>query len=201
MAYAFLKALGCTGQIGTITFDRKAGKAQASAGHKVLKVSQGSVEVESSCYPFCFFGEPNRPNATRGIIEFLPFNEDLNRFCLVVKNASAGRVKVTWGDQAKVFAAADLEKGINLAAEFLDNPFSEPFAKVEGLIKSQQAFETPAIKTLLHGLPQWEKALPEAKDTLDRLRTQLIDRDVVLRKAARAAVVPVRHTIKIESTD
>ena len=201
MAYAFLKALGCTGQIGTITLDMKAGKAQASAGHKVLRVSQGSLQVESSRYPFCFFGEPNRPNATRGMIEFLPFNEDLNRLCLVVTNASAAKVKVTWGDQTKVFAAADLEKGINLAAEFLDNPFSGPFAKVEGLIKTQQAFETPAVKTLLHGLPQWEKTLPEAKGTLDRLRRQLIDRDVVLRKAARAGVVPVRHTIKIESAE
>jgi lysophospholipase L1-like esterase len=201
MAYAFLKALGCTGEIGTITMDMKAGKAAATDGHKVLKAAQGLVQVESSRYPFCFSGEPNSPNATRGIIEFFPFNEDLNRFCLVVKNASSGKVKVTWGEQAKVFSAADLGKGINLAAEFQDNPFSEPFARVEEVVKQKQAFETPAIKTLLHSLLLWDKSLPEAKATLTRLRKDLVDKDISLRKAARAAVVPVRHTIKIETAE
>ena len=199
MAYAFLKALGCTGDIGTITFDMKAGKAVATAGHKVLKAGQGWVQVESTRYPFCFSGEPNSPNATRGIIEFFPFNQDLNRLCLVVKNASSGRVKVTWGEEAKVFSAADLEKGVNLAAEFLDNPFSEPFAKVEEVIRQKQAFETPAIKTLLHSLPLWDKNLPEAKATLARLRRDLVEKEGTLRKSARAAVMPVRHTIKVEA--
>jgi lysophospholipase L1-like esterase len=199
MAYAFLKALGCTGEIGTITVDMKTGKASATAGHKVLKASQGQVQIESTRYPFCFFGEPNSPNATRGIIEFFPFNQDLNRFCLIVKNASSGKVKVTWGEQAKVFSAADLEKGVNLAAEFLDNPFSGPFARVEEVVKQKQAFETPAIKTLLHGLPQWDKTLPEAKATLARLRKDLITKEGSLQKSARAAVVPVRHTLRIEA--
>jgi lysophospholipase L1-like esterase len=199
MAYAFLKALGCNGDIGTLTLDAKTGKASATQGHKIVKASATSMEVESSRYPFCFYGEPNSPNATRGIIEFLPFNEDLNRLRLVVNNPPAGQVKVTWGTQAKVFSSQDLEKGINLAAEFLDNPFSEPFAKVEGLVKQQQAYETPAIKTLLHSMPQWDKALPEAKTTLERLRNDLVDKDKTLRKAASAGVVPVRHTIRIEA--
>ena len=88
---------------------------------------------------------------------------------------------------------------MNLAAEFLDNPFSEPFAKVEEVIRQKQAFETPAIKTLLHSLPQWEKTLPESKSTLARLRRHMIEKEEALRKSARAAVVPVRHTIKVEA--
>jgi hypothetical protein len=85
MAYAFLKALGCSGDIGTITLDLAAKSAQATAGYKILSVTDGAIEVESSRYPFCFFGDPARPESTRGIIEFIPFNEELNRYRLVVK--------------------------------------------------------------------------------------------------------------------
>jgi lysophospholipase L1-like esterase len=202
MAYAFLKALGCNGDIGTITLDATAGKATATAGHKIIKATATSVEVESSRYPFCFFGEPNRPNATRGIIEFFPFNEDLNRFRLVVKNPPAGKMKVTWGEQSKVFSGADLEKGVNLAAEFLDNPFSDPngpFAKVEVLIKAQQDYETPAVKTTINGLRQYDKASPAVKSALGGVRQGVVATDAAFRKAAKAAVVPVRHTIRIEA--
>ncbi len=40
MAYAFLKALGCDGNIGSITVDLKQGQAEASDGHKVLSCDQ-----------------------------------------------------------------------------------------------------------------------------------------------------------------
>ncbi len=85
MAYAFLKALGCDGDLGRITVDLAGGKAEAVGGHKVLSYQGGNVELESTRYPFCFFGDPARPNATRGVIEFFPFNDDLNRLTLVVE--------------------------------------------------------------------------------------------------------------------
>ena len=40
MAYAFLKALGCDGNIGTITVDLQGGKAEATEGHKILACAQ-----------------------------------------------------------------------------------------------------------------------------------------------------------------
>jgi lysophospholipase L1-like esterase len=199
-AYAFLKALGCNGDIATINVDAATGRTTVNTGHKVLNASKGSVELESTKYPFCFYGDPKSPNATRGIIEFFPFNEDLNRFMLVVKNAPADSVKVTWGEQSKTFSKADLEKGINLAAEFADaNPFSEAFAKAEAAIKTQQAFETPATKNLLHNIPQYRELLPGEKETFERLVAATVQRDKDLRQASKAAVVPVRHTIKIEA--
>jgi hypothetical protein len=153
MAYAFLKGLGVDGNIGTITVDLAANKAEATDGHKVLGVNSGAVEIESTKYPFCFYGDPQTPGATSGIIEFLPFNQDLNRYTLIVKNPGADKVKVTWGKDSKEFAAADLAKGINLAAEFVaDNPFSEPFKKVEAEIRKQQNAETPLVKQTLHNL-------------------------------------------------
>lgn len=196
MAYAFLKGLGVDGNIGTITVDLAANKAEATDGHKVLGVNAGAVDVESVKYPFCFYGDPKNPSATTGIIEFLPFNQDLNRYTLVVKNVGAAKARVTWGKESKEFAAADLEKGVNLAAEFLtDNPFSEPFKKVESEIRKQQNAETPLVKKTLHDLPKAqdkEKAQQAAQEEMTKAK-DLFD------ASAKAAVEPVKHTIKIEA--
>jgi lysophospholipase L1-like esterase len=204
MAYAFLKALGFDGNIGTITVDLAANKAQASEGHKILSAAGGVIEVESTRYPFCFYDSTDPAHASAGtkqIIEFFPFNQDLNRFNLVVTNTGdpAKKVKVTWGAASKEFAAADLAKGINLSAEFLDNnPFSEPFKKVESAVVAQQTYETSLIKTYLAQLGAIQQMLPEEKETLDKLTAGAMDKEKRLNDAAAAAVTPVKHTIKIE---
>src|SRR5206468_7534137 len=131
MAYAFLKALGCDGNIGTITIDLAGNRADATDGHKIVSAKDGVVEIESTRYPFCVGGDPKDLNATAGIIEFFPFNQDLNRLMLVVTNPGAEKIKVTWGATSKEYPAAELAKGINLAADFPANPFGEPFKKVE----------------------------------------------------------------------
>ena len=198
MAYAFLKALGCSGEIGKITVDLGSGKAEATAGHKVLNASGSTIELESTRYPFCFYGDPSKPSATRGVIEFLPFNDDLNRLTLVASGGKADRYKVTWGEAGKEFAAADLAKGINLAAEFLDNPFSGPFQKVEQKIREQQNYETPLVKTFLHSLPASKAIVPEEADALVRVATVAMAKDKTLREASAAAVKPVQHKLSIE---
>ena len=198
MAYAFLKALGCDGAIGTITVDLGAGKAEASDGHKVLSSKDGVVEVESSRYPFCFFGDPTQTSSTGGVLEFLPFNDELNRFVLVVTGAGGDKVKVTWGKVTKEFPAAALAKGINLAAEFLDNPFCEPFRAVEGTIGQQQGLEVTLVKSLLHNLPGYRNVMPSEAEALDRIAKALLQQDKDARDASSAAVQPVKHTIKIE---
>lgn len=197
MAYAFLKALGCDGNIGTLTCDLKAGQTTATDGHTILSSEGGVIEVESTRYPFCFFGEAGTPESTLGMAECLPFNEDLNRFRLVVTNAPAEKYRVTWGSATKEFPAAALANGINLAAEFPDNPFREPFRKVEAALTKQQTFETPATKTLLHSLPEWKKQMPEATAQIAALGQAVLDKDAALRADSRAAVVPVKHTLTI----
>ena len=67
---------------------------------------------------------------------------------------------MTWGDASKEFPAEELAKGINLAAEFLDNPFSEAFRKVEEKIAEQQGMEVDLVKSLMHNLPEYERAAP-----------------------------------------
>ncbi len=197
MAYAFLKALGCSGEIGTITMDLKSGSAEATEGHKVLSAKDGTVEVESSRYPFCFYNDPSKPDNTFKITEFLPFNQDLNRFMLVVKDAPAGQLKVTWGTVSKEFSSADLAKGINLAAEFPENPFSKPFATVEAVIRDQQIYETPAIKSMMHSLLDWRKNFPESEDSYKAMADKIVQKDLALREATAKAIVPVKHTITV----
>jgi len=198
MAYAFLKALGCDGQIGTITFDLAQNKAEATEGHKVLSCADGQVEIESTKYPFCFYGNPAQPDATRGVIELIPFNDELNRFQLVVRGIGAEKASVTWGNATKEFSAAALAKGINLAAEFLDNPFSEPFRKVEGRVSRQQDMEVGLVKSCLHSLPDFKRLVPDEQETLDRVANALLKRDQAAQAASTAAVVPVKHTIKVK---
>jgi len=199
MAYAFLKALGCDGDVGTITMDMSAGKAEASSGHKVIESSSGTVEIVSERYPFCFFGDPASPESTSGVIEFLPFNRDLNRFTLVVKNLPGPRAKVTWGGASKEFSSEELAKGVNLAAEFpVDNPFADAFKSVEAAVREQQNFETPMIKQFVHSLRAFKQMVPAEGEALDRVADTMAKRDAELQRAARDAVKPVRHTIVVE---
>ncbi|MEI6072338.1 MAG: SGNH/GDSL hydrolase family protein [Verrucomicrobiae bacterium] len=202
MAYAFLKALGFPGDIGTITYDAKADTAQTVGEHQVISVTKGVIEVESTRYPFCFFGEPSNPNATSGMIEFLPFNEELNRYLLVVKNAPAARMKVTWGTQSREFSADALAKGINLAAEFIENPFCEPFRRLTAALGMQQGVESQSIRPHLRLLLDWETNYPEAfkekPEVFSWQREAVMKRASAMIEASRKAVTPVRHTLKIE---
>jgi hypothetical protein len=200
MAYAFLKGLGCDGHIGTITVDLKTHQAVATEGTTVVSSANDRIELTSTRYPFCFTGENLKdPQSTRGILPFLPFNQELNRYLLIVKNSPAKSLKVSWGTQSKIFSSDDLAKGVNLAAEFLDNPFSSPFAEVQKKIADQQAFETIASKSLLHTLLDWTHFFPETNEKFSQLPSLVIAKWQTLREASTAAVVPVKHTIKIEA--
>jgi len=203
MAYAFLKALGCDGDIGTITLDLASGKANTTAGHKIISTDNVSVTVESSRYPFCFFGDPKSPDATRGVIEFFPFNREMNRFLLVVKGADPhAKYKMTWGKFSKDFSGVELSNGINLADEFLDNPFCESFRKVEQAIQDKQKREAKLMKVLLNAIPAFrEYLLPEDTTILDQLLAKLIKRDTIMADTVSKSVVPLRHTICLERTD
>jgi lysophospholipase L1-like esterase len=201
MAYAFLKAMGFDGNIGTITVDLKTSQASATEGHKLLSSSlkDNTLEVESSRYPFCFTGKPEEPNATTGIIEFFPFNQDLNRFTLVVKNAPANGATITWGKASKSFTAEQLAAGINLAAEFLDNPFVAQFEKVHQAVYAQQSFETGLFKSYMNNLDVMKSYASDAdKPVFDRTLVNAMDKDKDLHAAAAALVIPIKHTIKIE---
>ncbi len=199
MAYAFLKAMGIDGNIGTITVDMK-GAADASDGHKVLSAANGKVEVESARSPFCFPDDPKSRNNLRGILPFLPFNQDLNRFVLIVKNLGSEKAKVDWGGQSQTFTKAELEKGVNLADKFLQNPFSAYFAKLEAKVSAKEAFETQLIKNWINSFMAMSRSVdndPEVVEALSKIKLKLLAKHEKISEELRALVAPVKHTITV----
>jgi len=200
MAYAFLKALGCDGAIGTLAVDLGANQATGTPGQKILSCQNGSVEIESTRYPFCFQGDPDKPDQTDAcVLKFFPFNDDLNRYVLVVKGLKGAKAKVTWGATSKEFAAADLEKGINLAAEFLSNPFCDQFNKVHAAVRAQQINETALVQQCLYNAQALKDLAPSEAASVDKIAAAGLQHDKDLFDAAAALVIPIHHTIKIEA--
>ena len=160
MAYAFLKELGLGGDLGTITLDFQ-GTSQAVGGHDVRSFSNGVAEVVSQRYPFCITDDPAGEGTAASILPYLPFQQDLNRLMLVVKNATGAACRVTWGQASRVFSRAQLESGVNLAAEFNPNPFSKAFIAVDQAVAAKQQVET-----------MWAKDFKRFLQTLNNLRPQ-----------------------------
>ena len=76
----------------------------------------------------------------------IPFNDDLNRLTLKVKTATPGMYEVSWGESSSSFSSDELAAGINLAAEFPENPFCDAFDRVSEAVYKKQAYETEQIK-------------------------------------------------------
>lgn len=201
MAYAFLKAMGFDGNVGIVTVAWN-GKAEASEGHKVVAFKDGKAVVESSRYPFCFQGQQDKsPSSVRSILQFLPFNQELNRFMLVVTNLPSAKAEVKWGKNVKVFTKEQLERGINLADEFQENnPFSANFDKLMNEIAKKQSFETNAIKNILNKKPFMYAEFKDDKDAIDAINSlekKLRDKEIDFQKKVSAIVIPVTYEIEI----
>jgi len=199
MAQAFLKGMGIDGQIGTINVDMK-GNAEATEGHKVASAANGKVELESTRWPYCFSGDEKSSGGTRSILPFCTFNQDLNRYILIVKNLDSEKAKVTWGADSKVFTKAELEKGVNLTEHFFANPFVPEWNKLEQKVAAKQGFETMMIKELITRFPNLSKSFDgdkEAEAAIEVLRKKLMDKHAKLVADVRAGVVPVKHTLVI----
>lgn len=199
MAYAFLKALGFDGAIGTLTVDLGTHQAEGSPGQKIISFQNGILTVESSRYPFCFAGSPSPPSQDNiGIVPFVPFNEELNRYMLVVKGLTSAKAKITWGATSKEFTSAQLASGINLAAEFLANPFVGPFYNVNAAIRAQQSADTTLIKNFLHFVPTFKGMFPKQASVLDSMVPEGVQNSRTRYETTVALVTPVRHTLTIE---
>lgn len=202
MAYAFLKAMGLDGNIGTITIDMATGKATATEQHKILSSTNGTIEIKSTRYPFCFFGKETDPNGTRSILPFLPFNQDLNRYILVVNNLSTPMAEITWGNTTKAFTKECVENGINLAAEFIDNPFCKPFMDIDKAVSQKQKRETYIIKGIITNFLRINTLFPnnndkEMENAIAIIENRLWERNAQDAAMVRASVKPVIHTIQI----
>jgi lysophospholipase L1-like esterase len=201
MAYAFLKAMGCDGNIGTITVDCGAKQATGTPGQEIVSYQDGTVTVKSTRYPFCFAGGVDHPDGSdASMIHAVPFNDELNRYLLVVKNLGAPKAKVTWGSTAKEYTADQLAKGINLADEFAqNNPFMNPFTAVDNYVHIEQDQEQSLTQDLMFQVPRFKAFIaPGADAAFDQIVAAGMAQHQKLFTAAASLVIPVTHTIKIE---
>lgn len=189
MAYAFLKGLDVPGEIGTFTVNLGANKATVSRGHQLIAFSGGVLTVRSLRYPFCATGAAHDPDSIRSGMAVVPFNQDLNRLMLVVKGGKAGSYKITWGPTEHIYPAQQLALGVNLAADFEVNPFSDAFKAVDEAVAKKQEFETKQIKELFHG--------EAGKADMTKTVTESEKDRAPLVAAIQAAFVPVTHTLTI----
>jgi lysophospholipase L1-like esterase len=212
MAYAFLKALGLDGDIGTFTVDLKRNKIKVSKGHQVVSAKAGEYTIESSRYPFCACAPAGQAAADFPVcgrdgidseksilsgMTLVPFNQTLNRLMLVVKSGAAGRYQVTWGDARKTFTREQLAQGINLAAEFPVNPFTAAFARVDAAVAAKQAYETREMKLLFRQTGTRRPPMKEIADHTDLIVDDTEKEHATLAAAVQSAFVPVTHVIKI----
>lgn len=190
MAYSFLRAMGLNGDIGTLTVDLAAQKASATEGHQVESFNNNELTVVSSKYPFCAEGDTNSDTSMRSAATVIPFFQELSRFQLVVTNTTAMQYNIVWGSATNTYSATQLSQGVNLAADFVNNPFSEPFKKVDEAVKVKQEFETKQIKQIFHG-EMGRTNMVLAVESTEAERAPLA-------KAITDAMVPVRYTILIQ---
>lgn len=214
MAYAYLKAMGLDGDIGTFTIDLKRNKIKVSNGHRVISVNDGEFTIESSRYPFCPCAPEGQAgasypvcgkddvttnNSIRSGMTLVPFNQELNRLMLIVKHAMAKNYSVTWGNESKSFTALQLANGINLAAEFPENPFTSAFAKVDAAIAAKQSYETKEVKNIFHQSEKADFFTPAMVVQTDKMVGETEDEHNALVAKVREAFEPVTYTIKISA--
>lgn len=198
MAYAFLKGLGFDGNVGTLYVDLSDHSAKTFGGHKFIKAEGNAFTFESTAYPFCFTGDPKDQAGTVGMTEFIPFNADLNRFTLTVTGGTAKAYKVTWGKTTKEFSADSLKTGVNLAAEFIDNPFVQPFMAVHQKVMDKQGSEILLLKQLMHSVNATHNLMPDHVSELDAVAKTIPGAQAKLADDVAKMVTPVTHTITLE---
>jgi lysophospholipase L1-like esterase len=214
MAYAFLKGMGLDGDLGTFTVDLKKGRMKTTKGHEVVSAKNGEFEIKSSRYPFCACepddeatnqyphcsaDDPSKDSSIRSGMTLVPFNQELNRLTLIVKNGNMQQYRVTWGGESKTFSAAQLEQGVNLAAEFPANPFNEAFAKVDNAVAAKQHFETTEIKSDFRPRGVRNPAPGEIAAQTEKVVGDDEKKHEQLAAAVHSAFVPVTHVIKIST--
>ena len=183
-----------------MTVDFNSNHAEATPGTTVLSFAKDTVRLECSRYPFCFTGHPtDTDGCSAGILPFVPFNEELNRYMLVVKGVT-GKAKVSWGGYPAVeFSGEALAKGVNLAAAFAyDNPFHGPFFRVDHYVQVQQAFEERLVQGFMTPRKDYTDDLPPGYVAMDNWITAGLAIRSDLFKAAAAQVAPIHTFIRIE---
>jgi lysophospholipase L1-like esterase len=191
MAAAYLKALGLDGDLGGVTIDFAAHTAKGAGGQRVIPGPSDGLTLISDRIPCVFEAGDVAKDATIAAgLALADFNQRFNRLTLKVTGAGTAQVKVTWGEQSKVFDRAALEAGVNLAAEFPQGPLKPAFDRIWKAVGDKQAFETRQIKTLFRS--------PEAKKDMEAVVRASELEHAKFVAALKAAYAPVETALKVE---
>jgi lysophospholipase L1-like esterase len=128
MAYAILKALGCKDQASGLEIDAAGSKATPDR----CKVDDLKVAADSITFTRTDEALPTALDpAASSILEFLPFEQDLNQYNFKVAGLKAGKWKLAVeGIDVGTFSEKDLAAGVNLAT------LSGPWQKLGELVNA-----------------------------------------------------------------
>ena len=190
MAYAFLKAMGIDGDLGTITFDETNNRTTTTGQHQILSETNGKITLRSHQLPFSPGPGPiDKDHSIQAGLALVPFHDELNRLTLRLTSAAAAAYTVTWGAQSKNFTGAQLKSGINLAREFDAHPLVAAFQKVQEAVTNKQTYETRQVKDLAHG-PEGAADPDATFELTEKARAPLA-------KAVATSLQPVEHSVTI----
>lgn len=190
MAAAYLKALGLDGNLGTIELDMEKREATARDGQRAV-FANGTVFLRSERLPFAYeAGDVAKDSTIAAGVALSDFQQRFNRLIFKVSGVQGAQAKVTWGTDTKTFTAAELGRGINLAAEFPNSPLAVAFGKIWQAVGEKQAYETKQIKTIFRS--KEAKADREAVAKSSQVEFER------LAAALKMASAPVESQIKVE---
>jgi lysophospholipase L1-like esterase len=203
MAFAFLKEMGFSGDVGTITLDLAKNIASATGAHQITAKDE-CYEIVSSRWIFCFTGNPANPRdeSTLAMMPFVPFNKTLNRFTLKVAGLTAPEAEVQWGAEKLRFTQAELAQGINLAEKFAGKtPFQAGWKKLDEALDIKQSFEGMMIKQIIFAMNNVTKRyLPddtELKNEFASLLEKLKERHRNFSITLSDIVTPITHELRV----
>jgi lysophospholipase L1-like esterase len=113
MAYAFLQALGEDKVDAAVDLDLKQGQATGRGGlslEKLAKAPDGSYSASLQFQSLPFFVEPK----ARVILPFLPWQDDYNRYTLVLKGVEGPTALELGGEPTAFLTPAELAQGLRL---------------------------------------------------------------------------------------
>jgi len=200
MAAAFLDAMGLDGDLGTIEAEFTPGGLNVTSreGQRALRVrggqvmAPGTMRIVHERIPFAVEpGDVRSDSAMAAGAALTDFNARFNRLTLRVTGLKGAAGRVTWGGKSRDFTAASLASGINLVAEFPDNPTTPVFAAAWKAVGEKQSYETKQIKTLFRS--------KEAKADMEKVVAESQAEFLRLEAALRAAsAAPCESELRIE---
>jgi hypothetical protein len=188
VASAYLKTLGYDGNLGTLTVDFSASTADGSPDQKITSYKDNTLMVQSTRIPFWFpgHGVGGQDPPPWPALKALTFDQDLNRYILVVKNLPTAKTKIYWGDDNIDFSSADLARGVNLADAMpgFGNPFAGAFGGIDNGVGSQRNDER---------LSNWA---PDAASEAKRDAARQLIKSRVVPVQSKIVIVPLAPVAK-----